>query len=86
MSLKLFPLGSAREFLAENMRALRAERNWSQETLAFETGLHRTFIAHCEAGSRNISLDNIEKIAYAFKVPMETLFIPLSAGSRKTKV
>jgi hypothetical protein len=36
-------------------------------------------IAHCEAGSRNISLDNIEKIACAFKVPMETLVYSLAS-------
>ena len=68
--------GFAREMLATNMRALRAERGWSQEFLAFETGLHRTFIAHCERGVRNISLDNIEKIARAFNVPIADLFMP----------
>jgi len=69
------PAGFAREVLATNMRAMRAERGWSQEFLAFETGLHRTFIAHCERGVRNISLDNIEKIARAFNVPISELFL-----------
>lgn len=69
------PAGFAREALATNMRAMRAERGWSQEFLAFETGLHRTFIAHCERGMRNISLDNIEKIARAFNVPISELFV-----------
>ncbi len=68
--------GFAREVLAMNIRAMRAERGWSQEFLAFETGLHRTFIAHCERGVRNISLDNIEKIACAFEVPIAELFLP----------
>lgn len=65
--------GFARQVLAKNMRALRAERGWSQEFLAFETGLHRTFIAHCERGVRNISIDNIEKIASALEVPITDL-------------
>ena len=69
------PAGFAREVLATNMRAMRAERGWSQEFLAFETGLHRTFITHCERGVRNISLDNIEKIACAFNVPISELFL-----------
>ena len=69
------PVGFAREVFAANMRAMRAERGWSQEVLAFETGLHRTFIAHCERGARNISLDNIEKIARAFNVPISELFL-----------
>lgn len=71
-----FPYGFARDVLATNMRAMRAERGWSQEVLAFETGLHRTFIAHCERGVRNISLDNIEKIARAFNVSISDLFLP----------
>lgn len=74
MAFNTLPIGFAREALATNMRAFRAERGWSQEFLAFETGLHRTFIAHCERGARNISLDNIEKIARAFNVSIASLF------------
>ena len=59
---------TAREILAVNLIRLRTERKWSQEILAFESGLHRTFIAHVERQARNISLDNIEKIAKAFNV------------------
>ena len=70
-----YPIGFAREVLATNMRVKRAERGWTQEFLAFETGLHRTFITHCESGMRNISLDNIEKIARAFNVPIADLFL-----------
>ncbi len=36
----------AREVLAVNMIRLRSQRQWSQEALAFEAGLHRTFVAH----------------------------------------
>jgi transcriptional regulator with XRE-family HTH domain len=70
--------GFARQVLAKNMRALRADRGWSQEFLAFETGLHRTFIAHCERGVRNISIDNIEKIASAFGVSITELLSSIS--------
>ena len=62
--------------LAANLVALRNERGWSQEVLAFEAGLHRTFIAHVERQARNISLDNIEKIARALEVPCYRLLIP----------
>jgi transcriptional regulator with XRE-family HTH domain len=61
--------------LAANLVALRNERGWSQEVLAFEAGLHRTFIAHVERQARNISLDNIEKIARALEVPCCRLLI-----------
>lgn len=66
---------SARHILATNLRQLRAERLWSQEGVAFESGLHRTFIAHVEREARNISLDNIEKIAEALGVPVYRLLL-----------
>jgi transcriptional regulator with XRE-family HTH domain len=56
---------SARQNLANNLKALRLKKNLSQEGLAFEAGLHRTFVAHVERGVRNISIDNIDRIANA---------------------
>lgn len=70
------PVVSARGVLAENLRRLRSEHHWSQEDLAFEAGLHRTFVAHVERQARNISLDNLEKLARAFGVPTFELLRP----------
>lgn len=56
------------------MIRIRAERGLSQEALAFEAGLHRTFVGHVERQARNISLDNIERIAIALQVPIADLF------------
>ena len=67
---------SAREVLAVNMVALRKEVGWSQEDLALEAQLHRTFIAHVERQVRNISLDNVEKIADALGVSVAVLLHP----------
>ena len=65
---------SVRGALAANIVALRHEKGWSQEVLAFECGLHRTFVAHVERLSRNISLDNVERLALALGVqPYELL-------------
>lgn len=63
----------ARQVLARNMKRFRAERGWSQEDLALEAELHRTFVAHVESGRRNISLDNIQKIAIALNVSVGEL-------------
>ncbi|WP_354328247.1 helix-turn-helix domain-containing protein [Variovorax atrisoli] len=54
--------------LALNLIRQRAARGWSQETLAFEAGLHRTFVAHVERQARNISLDNLERLALALEL------------------
>ncbi|MFH1494740.1 MAG: helix-turn-helix transcriptional regulator [Pseudomonadota bacterium] len=66
----------ARQILAHNLRALRAERGWSQEDLALEAELHRTFVAHVERCVRNISIDNVEKLANALGVPVYRLLMP----------
>ncbi|WP_208281638.1 helix-turn-helix domain-containing protein [Massilia oculi] len=67
---------SVRLILAENIVRLRAQKEWSQETLGFEAGLHRTFIAHVERGVRNISIDNLDKIACAFGIATYKLLEP----------
>ena len=72
---------SSREVLAVNVIRLRAQHGWSQEALAFECGLHRTFVAHVERKVRNISLDNIERLANAFGVETFELLTPHSRGS-----
>lgn len=64
---------SARDLLALNLVRLRTERGYSQEDLAHEAGLHRTFVAHVERRVRNISLDNIEKLAQALGVSVSSL-------------
>lgn len=69
-------LATAREVLAVNMIRLRRDRQWSQELLAAEAGLHRTFIAHLERLVRNPSLDNVEKIAKAFGVSVWEILKP----------
>ena len=67
---------SARAILADNLRRMRKERKWSQEDLALEAELHRTFVAHVERQVRNISVDNIEKLARALGVQVFELLDP----------
>jgi len=59
--------------LAAHIRSLRHRKGWSQERLAEETGLHRTYIAGIERGLRNPSLKNIVKIAQALDVTASAL-------------
>ena len=66
--------GVARRLLALNLVRLRAQRGWSQEALAHESGLHRTFIAHVERQVRNASIDNVERLADALGVSVAAMF------------
>ena len=55
------------------VRALREAQCLSQEELAQKAGLHRTYVGGIERGERNISLVNIEKLAIALDVTVESL-------------
>ena len=62
-----------RGILAKNIRRLRLSKQLSQEDLADICGLHRTYISDIERGNRNISIDNIEKIAKGLDVDPSVL-------------
>lgn len=62
--------------LGANIRRYRKYLGFSQEKLAHTSGLDRTYIGGVERGERNISLDNIVKIALALDVqPFQLLQI-----------
>jgi transcriptional regulator with XRE-family HTH domain len=57
-----------------NVRRLRKSLGYSQENLAHTCGLDRTYIGGIERGERNVSIDNIAKLANALQVPLGHLF------------
>lgn len=64
------------------VRHLRSLRNISQEQLAADSGLDRSYIGGVERGERNPSLMVIEKIARGLKVSLSELFAE-SANTRR---
>ncbi len=52
-----------------NVKNVRKERGLSQEGLAFECGLHRTYVSGVERGIRNPTVLVLEKIAEALNIP-----------------
>lgn len=67
---------SARERFARRMRLRRVELAMSQERLAEDCGLHRTYVGSVERGERNVSIDNMERIATALQVDVADLLAP----------
>lgn len=55
------------------VRKRRQELGISQEELADRAELHRTYISDIERGRRNLSLDNIEKLALALELSLSEL-------------
>ena len=64
-----------------NLKKFRLRRGLSQEALAFEYGLHRTYISGVERGVRNPTVLVLERIAMALKVPSSRL-LEEDGGSR----
>jgi len=60
--------------LGIRIRALRTEIGLSQEKFALKIGMDRTYFASVEAGRRNISINNIKKIADGLGVSLGELF------------
>ena len=67
---------SARERLARHLRALRRQQGISQEALADRCELHRTYVGSIERLERNVSLDNVERLAHALGVDISELLAP----------
>jgi transcriptional regulator with XRE-family HTH domain len=55
----------AQEELGKAIRKERVARGLSQEGLAFECELHRTYVGSVERGERNVSLENLLRISRA---------------------
>ena len=55
------------------VRERRLALGLSQEELASRAGVHRTYIGMIERAEKNITLENIEKIARALKIPLDKL-------------
>ena len=60
---------------AINLKKFRTEQSMSQEHLAELAGLHRTYISAVEREQRNISIENIQRIADALKVEPYRFFM-----------
>lgn len=72
--MKRTPKSQLRDVIARNLRVQRAERGWSQERLALESGLNRTYLSAVERSEQNISIDNVARLATALNVEAWTLF------------
>ena len=60
--------------IGNNIRKYRKMRGWSQEKLAFESNLHRTYIGAVERGERNITIQSLQKISIALRASVPDLF------------
>jgi transcriptional regulator with XRE-family HTH domain len=72
-SVKRAQKGPLRDVLARNMRKLRAVHGLSQEALAHESCVDRTYVSSIERAQRGVSIDIVARIAKALAVEPWTL-------------
>ena len=65
---------AVRKNLGRRVRALRLRRKWSQEDLAHESGLARSFTGAIERGEKDLRLTTLVKLANTFDIPVGKLF------------
>ena len=64
-----------KELFGTNLRKFRTQKEYSQEKFAELCGLHRTYISDIECFQRNVSLENIQKIAEALELKTYMLLV-----------
>lgn len=72
--------GDLKRLFGTAIKKKRTEMGFSQEELADRAGLHRTYVSDVERGTRNISLESIEKLAGALENSISGLFERVSEG------
>lgn len=63
-----------KESFGKRVRKLRISAGISQDKFALAIGMDRTYLASIENGKRNISIENISKIAKGLNITLEKLF------------
>jgi transcriptional regulator with XRE-family HTH domain len=67
-----------RKLVGLNIRRLRVEREVSQERLAFDSGVDRSYLGGVERGEENPTVDVLDRLAATLAVPIGELFKPIS--------
>ncbi|WP_051026744.1 helix-turn-helix domain-containing protein [Nocardia higoensis] len=68
--------GELQRIVGDNVRRIRLARGMSQEALAEQVGLHRTYWGGIERGRRNLTLRGVERIADMLGVDVHALLSP----------
>ena len=66
-----------REIIGLNVRRLRVERDVSQERLAFDSGVDRSYLSGVERGEENPTIDVLDKLASTLSVHVSALLEPV---------
>ncbi len=71
--------------LGEYLRSVREEKGWSQEEMAYQCGLHRTYIGSVERGEYNVTLLTLRRITDALGISLVDAAKGTSRGRLRRK-
>lgn len=74
------------KIIGQRIRNYRTQQKLSQEKLAELSGCHPTYIGQVERGEKNATLESIEKIAGALKIPLAQLFEQMGDGKTSDNI
>lgn len=69
-----------RDIIARNLRRIRVANDVSQERLAFDAGVDRSYLGGVERAEENPSVDVLDKLAATLGVHLGELFLPVAEG------
>lgn len=75
----------AQAVVARNIRKLRVEKGLSQEALAVDAGIDRTYVSQLERKLKNPTVTILEKLAKALDASVEDFFVVPSSGEKPPK-
>jgi transcriptional regulator with XRE-family HTH domain len=72
----------AQQLVAHNIRKLRVRRGLSQESLAVDAGIDRTYVSRLERGIENPTVAVLERLAAALQSDIGAFFLTPKAGEK----
>ena len=71
---------NSRALVALNIRRIRVARGLSQEALAHEAVIDRSYMSRLERGLENPTIGVLDRLAKVLQAPIVELFVPASAS------
>jgi transcriptional regulator with XRE-family HTH domain len=75
---------NGRSLVARNVRRIRIAKGISQERLAFDSGIDRSYLGGIEREGENPTVDLLDRLARTLEVPLAELFAEVNRQERKS--
>ena len=76
---------NGRALVAWNLRRVRVKRGLSQEKLAFDSGVDRSYVGSLERREENPTVDVLDRLAKTLSVSMSEFFAKPKKGAKPPK-